>query len=61
MNKVMNVFETLKKKLKGFCDMNERNRRHIGGKKDFDKYAAMAAQMKGTSLESNVNSQLKIS
>ena len=34
MNKVMNVFETLKKKLKGFCDMNERNRRHIGGKND---------------------------
>ena len=39
--------------------MNELNKRLIGGKKDFDKYASMALQMKGTCLESNVNSQLK--
>ena len=39
--------------------MNDLNKRLIGGKKDFDKYAAMALQMKGTCLESNVNSQLK--
>ena len=39
--------------------MNELNKRLIGGMKDFDKYASMALQMKGTCLESNVNSQLK--
>ena len=53
------LLSTVEEKEKGVKDMNELNKRLIGGKKDFDKYAAMAQQMKGTCLESNVNTQLK--
>ena len=53
------LLSTIEKKEKGGRDMNELNKRFIGGKKDFDKYSAMALQIKGTCLESNVNSQLK--
>ena len=54
------LLSTIEEKEKGVRDMNELNKRLIGGKKkDFDQYAAMALQIKGTCLESNVNSQLK--
>ena len=50
---------SIEEKEKLVKDMNELNTRLIGGKKDFEKYSGMALQMKGTCLESNVNSQLK--
>ena len=53
------LLSTVEEKEKGVKDMNELNKRLINGKKDFDKYASMAQQMKGTCLESNVNLQLK--
>ena len=53
------LLSSIEEKEKLVKDMNELNTRLIGGKKDFDKYSAMALQMKGTCLESNVNSQLK--
>ena len=39
--------------------MNDHNKRLTKEKKDFDKYATMALQLKDTCLESKVNSQLK--
>ena len=53
------LLSTIEEKDRAVKDMNELNKRLIGGKKDFDKYASMALQMKGTCLESNVNSELK--
>ena len=53
------LLSTIEEKEKLVKDMNELNSRLVGGKKDFDKYSSMATQMKGTCLESNVNSQLK--
>ena len=53
------LLSTVEEKEKGVKDMNDLNKRLIVGKKDFDKYAGMALQMKSTCLESNVNSQLK--
>ena len=53
------LLSTIEEKEKCVKDMNELNKRLLSEKKDFDKYSAMALQMKGTCLESNMNSQLK--
>ena len=53
------LLSNMEEKEKLVNDMKELNKRLTDGKKDFDKYASMALQMKGTCLESNVNSQLK--
>ena len=53
------LFSNIEEKEKAVRDMNELNKRLIAGKKDIDKYAGMADQMKGTCLEANVSSQLK--
>merc|ERR1712079_501378 len=53
------LLSNIEEKEKLVKDMKELNTRLVSGKKDFDKYSAMALQMKGTCLESNVNAQLK--
>ena len=53
------LLSNIEEKEKLVKDMNELNTRLVNGKKDFEKYSGMAKQMKGTCLESNVNSQLK--
>ena len=53
------LLSNIEEKEKAVRDMQDLNKRLMAGKADFDKYAGMAKQMKGTCLESNVNSQLK--